>query len=152
MPHPSHGPHSSTPTLGQSLDCNPPLPLKLAMGEEFGASRVPTFIKGYCFPLLNSPVAHHHLTLAVARSHQMRLEELGLPHLAPDHTHLPPAWEGNARSLALLPPSLHSGLEVNSSHRATRSGQRSGSLVKRCLKKGHAESSVHTVPSWFLFL
>lgn len=41
--------------------------------------------------------------------------------------------------------------KVNSSHRATRTGQRSGSLVKRCLEKGHAESSVHTVLSWFLF-
>lgn len=118
MPHPSHGPHSSTPTLGQSLDCNLPLPLKLAAGEEFRASRLPTFITGCCFPFLNSLVARHHPTLAVARSHQMRLVEPGLPHLALGHTRSPATSLG--RELQVLSPAAtisprawSSGLEVN---------------------------------------
>lgn len=148
MPHPSHRlPRSSTPALGQSLDCNPPLPLKLAVGEEFRASRLPTFIKGCCFPPPQLPCCHHHPTLAVARSHQMRLEEPGLPHLALDHTftcHQP------GKGCWVLSPAatisrctLSSGLEVNRAVTRQQTCQRSGSLVIPP-EKGHAESPKRT--------
>ena len=134
MPRPSHRlPHSFTPALCQVLDCNPPLPLKLAVGEEFRASRIPTFIKRCCFSLLTAIVAHHHPTLAVARSHQMRLEEPGLPHLALDHTftcHQP------GKGCWVLSPAatisrctLSSGLEVNRAVTRQQTCQCSGSLV-----------------------
>lgn len=50
LPHQTHCPHSSTTTLGQSSECNPPLPLKLAMDEELRTACLTTFIKECCFP------------------------------------------------------------------------------------------------------
>jgi hypothetical protein len=118
MLHLSYGPHSCTPTLGQSLDYNPSLTLKLAVGEEFRASHLPILIKWWFSPLLNFLIACHHPTLAVTRSHEMSLEEPGLPHLAPDYMHSPAtSLERESRVLcpaaSISPRTLSSGLKVN---------------------------------------
>lgn len=91
---PSSFPQLSTPTLGRSIDCNPLCsPLKLAFGEEFRAfpiSSPPTLIEGCCFFLPPPQIPFCTITtqhfpwhfLALARSHQVRLERVSdRPHL-----------------------------------------------------------------------
>lgn len=97
MPHPSHRlPRSSTPALGQSLDCNLPLPLKLAVGEEFRASRLPTFIKGCCFPPPPQlPCCPSPPNTCCGQKPSDEVGRAWPPSLSSGpHIHLPPAWEG----------------------------------------------------------
>lgn len=116
---PSSFPQLSTPTLGRSIDCNPLCsPLKLAFGEEFRAfpiSSPPTLIEGCCFFLPPPQIPFCTITtqhfpwhfLALARSHQVRLERVSdRPHLVlePCLFYSPPAWEMNI-GFSALPPS-----------------------------------------------
>lgn len=141
-PHPSHHPLSSTPTLGQRLDCNPPLPLKLAVGEEFRASRLPTFIKGCCFPPPQLPCCPSPPNTCCGQKPSDEVGSTWPPSLSSGpHVHLPPAWEGvpGPRPCSHHQP-MSSGLEVN---RAVTGRLRPASAQGRwwfCLEKGRAES------------